>query len=211
MKNMKVTRFPQSCLLLEKETHKIVIDPGMHFLETHSVEELSGVEAVLYTHQHVDHYNAEIAEALLAQGAVVYANAATAQLMGEGKATVVSDNEAFSAGGFEVVARELPHCLLPDGSEGPQNTGYVIDGVFFDPGDGKDIDGLQVDNMALPITGPDISMLDAFNFAEKLGVKVAIPVHYHWMGADVETYKQFAKARPFEVRVLADGESTEIM
>jgi len=211
MKSMKVTRFPQSCLLIEKENHKIVIDPGMHFLETHDIEELSGVGAVLYTHQHPDHYEPKIAEALLKNGAQIVTNAATATLIGSHQVTVVNDGDRIAADGFEVAAHELPHCLLPDGSEGPQNTGYVIDGVFFDPGDGKDIDGLQVANMALPITGPDISMLDAFNFAEKLGVKVAIPVHYRWMGADVDTYKQFASHRPFEIRILADGESTEIV
>ncbi len=210
MKNMNVTRYPQSCLLLEKDGHKIVIDPGMHFLEKYTVEELNGVEAVLYTHQHPDHYEPKIAEALLAQGVAVYANGSTAQLIGAERVTTVNDGDSFSVAGFAITARELPHCLLPNGEEGPQNTGYIVDSVFFDPGDGKDIDDLKVAAMALPITGPDISMLDAFNFAEKLGVKVAIPVHYRWMGADAETYKQFAAKRPFEVRVLADGESTEI-
>ena len=197
-------------MLLEKDNHKIVIDPGMHFLETHQIEELNGVEAVLYTHQHPDHYEPKIAAALLAHGVVVFANASTAALIGADKVTTVQNGDAFVAAGFSVVAHELPHCLLPDGSEGPQNTGYVIDGVFFDPGDGKDIDDVTVDAMALPITGPDISMLDAFNFAEKLQVKVAIPVHYTWMGADADTYKKFGASRPFEIRVLADGESTDI-
>ena len=207
---MKVTRFPQSCLVLEKNNHKIVIDPGMHFLETHTIEELDGAGAVLYTHQHPDHYEPKIAETLLEKGSKIFANESTARLIGTERVTVVNDGDSFTATGFEIVARELPHCLLPDGGEGPQNTGYVIDGVFFHPGDGKDIDNLTVDSMALPITGPDISMLDAFNFAEKLGVKVAIPVHYNWMGADVATYKQFGARRPFEIRILGDGESTEL-
>lgn len=66
--------------------------------------------------------------------------------------------------------------------------------------------------MALPIVGPDISMLDAFNFAKQLGVKVAIPVHYDWIVAGADSYKEFAgfANMPFEVRVLADGESTEL-
>lgn len=210
--SMKVTRFPQSCLLLEKDGHKIVIDPGMHFLQTHKLEELAGVEAVLYTHEHPDHYEPKIAEALLGQSVPLFANESTARLVGVEKVTVVEDGYEFVAGGFSVVARELPHCLLPDGRAGPQNTGYVIDGVFFDPGDGKDINDLEVSGMALPINGPDISMLDAFNFAKKLGVKVAIPVHYTWMGGDAETYSQFAAGNrmPFELRVLADGQSTDI-
>ena len=96
---MKVTHYPQSCIVIENNNHKVVIDPGMHFLETHSVNELDGVEAVLYTHQHSDHYEPKIAEALLAKGVQLFANEATAKLIGDGKATVVHDGDNFTAGG----------------------------------------------------------------------------------------------------------------
>lgn len=212
MKNMKVTKFPQSCLLIEHENHKIVIDPGLQFLDSHTVDELKGVEAVLYTHQHSDHYEPKIAEALLAEGVQVFANEATAQLIGADRVTVVSHGQSFSAGGFEVVARELPHCLLPDGSAGPQNTGYVVNDVFFHPGDGKELAGLHVPNLALPITGPDISILDAINFAKQVGAKVAIPIHFTAIPADPHVFAEYAEKgnAGFEVRVLADGETTEI-
>jgi L-ascorbate metabolism protein UlaG (beta-lactamase superfamily) len=209
---MKVTRFPQSCLLLEKDGHKLVIDPGAQFLDTHKVEELQGIEAVLYTHQHGDHYEPTIAEALLRQGVPVFANGSTARLIGTEKVTVVNDGDSFTAASFEVVARELPHCLLPDGSAGPQNTGYVIDGVLFHPGDGKELEGLQVNNLALPITGPDISILDAINFAKQVKAKVAIPIHYTAIPASPEVFADYAKKGgvDFEVRILADGQSTEL-
>ncbi len=209
---MKVTKFPQSCLLIERGQKKLVIDPGVQFLSTHSVDELKGVGAVLYTHQHSDHYDPSIAQTLLARGVLIFANSSTAQLIGAEKVTIVNDGDSFIAGGFEVIARELPHCLLPDGSEGPQNTGYVIEGVLFHPGDGKELEGLQVDNLALPITGPDISILDAINFAKQVGTKVAIPIHYTAIPADPHIFAAYAgKARAdFEVRVLADGESTEL-
>lgn len=209
---MKVTKFPQSCLLIENDGHQIVVDPGVHFLETHKVEELQKVEAVLYTHQHSDHYDPKVAEALLAQGVAVYANGSTARLIGTEKVTIVNSGDSFTAGSFEVVARELPHCLLADGSEGPQNTGYVIDGVLFHPGDGKEIDDLKVDNLALPIIGPDISILDAINFAKQVSAKVIIPIHYTGIPIDPEAFALYAgKGKAgLEVRVLADGESTEL-
>jgi L-ascorbate metabolism protein UlaG (beta-lactamase superfamily) len=207
---MKVTKYPQSCLLLEKEGRRLVIDPGMFFAKQYTADDLGGVEAVLYTHEHPDHYNPEVAEALRAKGTKLFANASTAKLVGE--CTVVNDGDEFEIAGFKVSAHELPHCLLPSGKEGPQNTGYLIDGVFFDPGDGKELEGLKAESMALPITGPDISMLDAFTFAKQLGVKVAIPVHYNWIKVDPQSYKEFAQfaEMPFELRVLADGESTEV-
>ena len=210
---MKVTRFPQSCLLLEQDGHTIVIDPGVHFLQTHKVEELNGVGAVLYTHQHADHYDESIAKALLANGVAIYANESTAKLIDNEKVTVVHDGDMFTAGGFEIIARELPHCLLPNGSEGPQNTGYVVNGAFFHPGDGKKLEGLKVDTLAVPITGPDISMYDAYAFAKQLEAKVVIPIHYQAIPADPQVIADYMH-KPgdpgFEIRVLADGESTEV-
>ncbi|HSX28131.1 MAG TPA: MBL fold metallo-hydrolase [Candidatus Saccharimonadales bacterium] len=210
---MKITRFPQSCILLEKAGQQIVIDPGMHFLGTHKTEELFEVAAALYTHQHPDHYEPSIADSLLQKGKALYANSATAELIGKTRCTVVADGESFTVAGFNITAHELPHCLLPDGSAGPQNTGYVIDGVFFHPGDGKEMQAaLTIDTVALPITGPDVSLLDSFNFAKKLGARLAIPIHFDWMGADPTAYKLFAEGSkmPFEFHPLSDGESLEI-
>lgn len=61
---MKITRYPQSCILVEKGGQQIVIDPGSLFLQTHTIAELQNVAAVLYTHQHPDHYEPSIADSL---------------------------------------------------------------------------------------------------------------------------------------------------
>lgn len=208
---MKVTKFPQSCLLLEKDGQKIVIDPGLHFLQTHKIDELGDVVGVLYTHEHSDHYNPEIADTLKQKGIKLYANQSTAKLIGEGCA-VISDGQEFTVGNFEVKAYELPHCLVMDGQPGPQNTGYAIDDTLFHPGDGKELDGLTADNLALPIVGPDISLLDAANFARQLGAKVAIPIHFDGIPASPDVFKEYAQKGKLdcEIRVLSDGESTEL-
>lgn len=164
---MQITRYPQSCLVVQHESTKIVIDPGVNFLESHSFDEIAAVDAVLYTHQHKDHYDQTIAEQFITKGTAIYCNAATAELVGS-HAEVVADGATFTVGSLEIIARELPHMTLPDGGDGPQNTGYVINGTFFHPGDGKDIDSLFVEVLALPITGPDISPKEAFSFAQKV-------------------------------------------
>jgi len=101
---------------------------------------------------------------------------------------------------------------MADGSEGPQNTGYVVDDVFFHPGDGKELEGLQVRAMAVPIIGPDISILDAVSFIKQLSVKVAIPIHYDGIPLDPQAFVTYAERgrATCEVRVLAEGESTAI-
>lgn len=173
---MKVTKYPQSCLLIEQDGTRILIDPGNHFREAgFSPKSLEPIDAVLYTHQHGDHYDRQICDYFLESNIPIYANRATGQLIGE--CNVVADGEVFHVNNIIVTAKELPHCETPAGP-GPQNTGYLIDGVFFHPGDGKELDGLVVDGLALPISGPDISVLDAIRFIHQVGAKTVIPIHY---------------------------------
>lgn len=207
---MKITRYPQSCLLLEHEGRRLVIDPGMPFMQAHQPDELGPVEAVLITHEHFDHMDNEAVDFLLEKGATVVANASAAKVLGEREVRIVDDGEQFELAGFTLTARELPHCLMPDGSPGPQNTGYLVNGVLFHPGDGKELSDLTVDTLALPIQGPDISFHDSVNFAKQVSAKLVIPIHFDLMGANPQVFKHFVEDMPFEVRVLGDGESLEI-
>lgn len=170
------------------------------------------LDAVLYTHEHGDHFDAEMAQTFVEQGiAPVYANASTAKLIKASK-TVVKDGQEFKINGVKIKIIELPHCLMPDGRAGPQNAGYLVNGKFFHPGDGIELEGLKVDSLALPIIGPDISIKDAFNFAKQLSIKNAVPIHYDFLGLKPEIVKSFAERfnMPFKVHILKNGESTEL-
>jgi L-ascorbate metabolism protein UlaG (beta-lactamase superfamily) len=213
---MKFTRFSQACVLLEKENHKIVIDPGEHFLQAHTLDDLQGVEAVLYTHQHCDHYSPKIADALRRLGAVLYANASTAKLIGTENCTVVNSLDTFNVGGFAVVAYDMPHCRLPGNADAPQNTGFAIDSLLFHPGDSTTFEQqtkINIPVVALPIIGPDISFYDAYELAMQLGATQVIPVHYDLLGARPEAFTAMSGGdkAPFSVTVLGNGEATEIV
>lgn len=73
------------------------------------------------------------------------------------------------------------------------------------------IDTEKVPIIALPITGPDISMKDAFAFAQQVGAKIAVPIHYDKIGAYPHIYKAFAERFPFSfsIKVLEAGESLD--
>ncbi len=139
----------------------------------------------------------------------LYGNSAVAALIGDG-AYEVKDNEKFEVSGFQVLPHDLPHCLLPDGSEGPMNTGYIIDDCFFHPGDGIKTGWLQIDIIALPIVGPDISLLDAISFTKELQAKKVIPIHYDAIKLSSDSFLEYFKrgGGTAEVIVLKDGEST---
>jgi L-ascorbate metabolism protein UlaG (beta-lactamase superfamily) len=205
---LQITKYPQSCLALDKDDARILIDPGTFAFDAYSLDDFGDVQAVLFTHRHADHFDERHLDALLERDVEVFANADVCGLIGADRATVVRDGEAFSVAGFEVVARDLPHVVMVDGSPGPPNTGFVIDGTFFHPGDGIDAGGLRVDTLAVPIAGPSISFRDAYVFVQSVGARRAIPIHYDFFVADPKLFARFCDIT--EVTVLADAESVAV-
>lgn len=207
---MKVTKYPQSCLLIEKKDTRIVIDPGTVFSSKYSVDDLGKLDAVLYTHKHADHFDELLLAPFKQAGVALFANQSTAELIKE-NVTTIRDKDEWVIGSFSVQARELDHCLMADDSPGPQNTGYVINDTFFHPGDGVAIEGLQVDSAAVPIAGPSVSVKDAFDFAKQIHAKRMIPIHYDVFKEDPALVAKFndSLSLGYEVIVLQDGQSTE--
>src|SRR5579862_1211219 len=129
---MKVTRYFQSCLLIEEGGARVLIDPSTQ--EKDRLADFGKLDAVFYTHEHGDHFDADMAQDFVEQGvAPVYANASTAKLINASK-TVVDDGKEYDIKGLKIKAMELPHCLMIDGSTSVQNIGYLVGGKLFHPG-----------------------------------------------------------------------------
>jgi L-ascorbate metabolism protein UlaG (beta-lactamase superfamily) len=206
---MKVTRYFQSCLLIEEGEARLLIDPSA--ADAERAASFGLVDAVLYTHEHSDHFDAGLAASFANKKADIYANASTAKQMTIAP-NIVKDGDELDIKGVSIKALELPHCLMIDGSEGPQNTGYLIAGKLFHPGDGKELAGLQVENLAVPISGPDVSLKDACSFINQVGAKRAVPIHYDLIGTKPEVFQSFSGFfnQTYKVEILGIGESLEL-
>jgi L-ascorbate metabolism protein UlaG (beta-lactamase superfamily) len=207
---MRITKYPQSCLVIEADNGaRLLVDAGLHVVGRRSLDELGTIDAVLYTHRHPDHFDPAWVGPLLDRSVPVYANADTAGQVEDGAITVVAGGETFAAAEVPVRAFDLPHMPMVDGSPGPPNLGFLVDGALFHPGDAKELDGIRAAALATPIAGPSLSPRDAYRMVEESGARIAIPVHYDNFLADPEL---FAKQCPMaEVIVLEDGESTTLV
>ncbi len=216
---MKITKFPQSHLNIAKEGHQIIIDPGSFTFQKvlpdgsqgFKVEQFQDADAFLITHIHPDHLGPDTIKAL-AGDKLVYGNydvVSKLKTLGV-EGVVIRNGEELEIAGFKVKAVDLPHFPFLPGIKMPPNTGFIIDEIFFDPGDGYKIDGLSVDNAALPIGHPFVSTMSVLEFAKSLNAKTIIPIHYDAYPRDPEELKKIAEQIGIEVRILNSGEETEI-
>jgi L-ascorbate metabolism protein UlaG (beta-lactamase superfamily) len=210
---MKITKFPQSCIVIENNNQRLIIDPGSLVSPKFKAESLLPIDAILITHEHQDHADPLLIESLLNNKKVpVIANDSAQAVLGDLVTKIVKDNEIFEIGSFRITCRELPHVDMIDGSKGPKNTGYIVNDIFFHPGDGIEISNLQVNSAAVPIAGPDISPKDIFGFIKEIGARTVIPIHYDYFKADPVFYEDMFKNRGLETKfvILNNGQSCEI-
>jgi L-ascorbate metabolism protein UlaG (beta-lactamase superfamily) len=205
---MRITKYPQSCLVVEVEGARLAIDPGTLVTARYDVAELGPLDAVLYTHRHQDHLDVEVVDGLIADGVTLYGNEDVVALLGVERCTLVEGGRGFTAAGVPVVPHDLPHVVMVDGAPGPPNTGFVIAETLFHPGDGIELSGLTVSAAAIPIAGPSISFRDAYRFVEQLGADHVIPIHYDVFVADPEHFARVCDLAA--VHVLTDSQTIDL-
>ncbi len=214
---MRVRKYPQSHLVITNDSgKKLIIDPGyLTFEKGFKVSDFQGADLYLITHQHLDHLDVNTIKQVVGN-AQVYCNSDVVSKLAEVgvKANEAVNEQKFEVAGFEVTPIDIAHFLVP-GKEVPPNTGFVIDGVFFHPGDGGEApDQLSVDNVGLLIANPWISpghYEKAIQFAKAVQARLVIPIHFDSRyPADVAEFSQKATEAGLEVRVLNWGEETTI-
>jgi L-ascorbate metabolism protein UlaG (beta-lactamase superfamily) len=210
---MNVTKFPQSCLKIEKAGQSILVDLGSLATAEFTLDDFGKFDAVLFTHSHPDHLDLDIIDDLVAQGVSMYGNADVAEKAGQ-HVEVIEDGEELVVAGFKIKAHHMEHCLMVDGSKTVPNTGFVVDGHLLLPGDSTEDVGITAEVVALPIFGPDISFKDANSLAVATKAKRVIPVHYDVVGMDASRFGYAAKAMggsdQYKVTHIANGDSIEI-
>lgn len=209
---MKITKFPQSCLLIEYNNKRLIIDPGSLVSQRYKAADLLPIDGILITHEHVDHADPEFVKSLVNGKSIpVVGNQSTANLLGNLVKLVIKNGDELDVAGFTIKAFELPHCKLVNGNPGPQNTGFIVNKTFFHPGDGIEINNLKIDSSAVPIAGPDISPHDVYQFVKDLGCQTVIPIHYDYFPGDPHFIATILNGNSsIKVIVLENGETVEL-
>lgn len=179
---MRITSLGHACLLVETGEVRILIDPGAWSPGAH---EQRDVDAVLVTHQHLDHLDVDRLPALLAANpaAQLLTDPDTADLLGDKgiDATAVTGGAQHHVGTTTVTGVGEMHALIHDEVPRIHNTGMLLategEPTFFHPGDALDAEPGQVDVLAFPLNAPWQPSRDMTAFLRRLAAPHAIPVH----------------------------------
>jgi L-ascorbate metabolism protein UlaG (beta-lactamase superfamily) len=185
---MHVTHFGHACLMVRTGDAQLLLDPGVF---STGFEDLTGLDAILITHLHVDHVDAQRLPTLLEN------NPGAALLTEPGLAIELADSgldaRPLTAGegaefrGATVRAVGGRHAVIHADIPRIGNVGLVIgaDGepTLFHPGDcyeavpSPDEAPAGVDVLAFPLNAPWAALKETVEFIRAVQPRRAVPIH----------------------------------
>ena len=174
---MELTKHGHACVVLSQEGRRLVIDPGA-FTEASA---LDGADAVLVTHEHVDHVVPDKLRAALEGDPAleVWTNGSVAgQLDGAGsRVHVVGHGDSFTAAGFAVTVHGELHAVIHPEVPRIPNVGFLVEGQVFHPGDAFTVPDEPVSTLLLPIHAPWSKVSEVIDFVREVRADQAYALH----------------------------------
>nr|MDT0657978.1 MBL fold metallo-hydrolase [Micromonospora sp. DSM 115978] len=175
---MRLTKFGHSCVRVEHDGGVLVIDPGA-FTERAA---LDGVDAVLVTHEHVDHLDVDaLADTLGKRPSVtVHTHPAVVSKLDalDGVVTAVEPGDRFTAAGIPIRAYGGWHAEIhPDVPRVP-NLGFLVNEEVYHPGDSFDVPAdARIDTLFVPVSAPWLRLAESVDFVRAIAPRRAFALH----------------------------------
>jgi L-ascorbate metabolism protein UlaG (beta-lactamase superfamily) len=211
---VKLTKQGHACVRLEKDGRVIVIDPGVY---TPEVDALAGAEAVLITHEHADHLDPDRLGRAQADhpDLPIFAPGAVAEQFAELRIQPVGHEDRFTVAGFDIQVYGDWHALVHPEIPVVANTGYLVDGEVFHPGDSFTVPGQRVPTLLIPCDAPWLKAAEMVDYLREIAPDRAYAIHDAYVSEIGMTIVDSwltdeAESTGADVRVFKPGETVEL-
>jgi L-ascorbate metabolism protein UlaG (beta-lactamase superfamily) len=213
---MRLTKLAHSGVKLVKDGATLVIDPGTFGSGTLALAE---ADAVLITHEHADHFDAEaVRKALDARpGLRVWASTVVAGQLGSfhGRVQPARHGDTFTAAGFPVQVHGQEHARSHREIPVVPNTGFLVDGELFHPGDALTIPDEHVSTLLVPVCAPWLKSAEFVDYFREVNPRRGFAIHDAMLSEFglmvLEGYLEFAaEARDAALTRLEPGTTIDL-
>ncbi len=174
---MKLTKYQHACFVVEKDGSSIVVDPGKF---THDFIVPHHVEAIVITHEHADHLDDSLVQAIMQKNpkATIIAHESIAGRYTQYANVGAKVSEPYAFGPFTLRFFGGTHATIADSMPAPANLGVLIDDHLYYPGDSFTVPGgVQVKELALPASAPWLKISEPMAFLAQVKPEFTFPTH----------------------------------
>ena len=206
---MQLTHFGHSCLLAEFDDTSVLFDPGTF---AHGFEGITGLSAILITHQHPDHADVARLPSLIEANpdAALYADPQTAAQLGA-PWQQVHVGDQLSIGELTVRAVGGRHAVIHPEIPVIDNISYLVgDGDhparLMHPGDALFVPDEPVDVLANPAAAPWMKISEAIDYLRAVAPAHAVPIHQGVVATEARGlyYSRFTEMTSTDFQVLPE-------
>lgn len=197
---MQIVHLGQSCVLVETGAARLLLDPGVY---STGFEELTGLDAILVTHQHPDHFDLDRLPALLAANpaAKLFVDVGSAPPLADAGIPhrVVGPGQRLELAGATVDVIGGEHGVIHPDIPVVPNNGYLIDGAggtVLHPGDSFSPPGRPIDLLLLPTAAPWLKVSEAVDYLRTVAPALAVPIHQAILAKPEKHYGLFRELAP---------------
>jgi L-ascorbate metabolism protein UlaG (beta-lactamase superfamily) len=190
---ISLTHFGHACVLAELPGGpRILFDPGTY---STGFEDLTGLDAILITHEHPDHHDQERLADLV-------------------KANPGAQVVTVDGGSFDVTVLAGDHAVVHPDVPLVRNNAYQVGDILFHPGDSFTMPSGPVRILLLPAGGPWMKAGEAVDYLRAVAPEIAIPIHQAGL-AEIHQQLHYGLFRGLApagttVRVLDHGVGTSL-
>lgn len=209
--HMQITHYGHACVLIDTGAARLLFDPGAF---SSGFESLDGLDAILVTHQHFDHVDAERLQHLLRANpdAALVTDGQTAQQLTGIDARTAAPGDRLTLGGAEVeVVGSGEHAEIHRDIPLVANNGYLVDGALLHPGDayvppGRD----ELATLLLPTGAPWLKISEAVDYLRAVAPRTVVPIHEQTLADPALHYRFFDTLGPDATTLLVPNRGAPV-
>lgn len=214
---MKITKFNQSCLLVETNNKKFLIDPGNIGYEVSLLNEWKDIDYILITHRHGDHCNVDAINTIVKRdNAKIYTTKEVADNTSLINPIIVKQGDIIDLENIKIEVTKAIHGFFTPmkkaGGEIFENVGYILDDGhkrLYTTSDTINFNNnYKCDILCMPFNGNGLTLgiIDGVMFAQDINPELVLPVHMEhplpFMNPDIDKLKLEMEKAEIKYRLL---------